>query len=208
MKLPILNIKGKETGKSADLSDDVFKTELNEHLLYLSVKQFLATKRQGTSKSKERAEIVGSTRKIKKQKGTGTARAGSVKSPIMRGGGRAFGPKPRDYWFKLNKKEKEAARKSALSLRAKEKQVKILEDFSFEEPKTKKMIEIFNNLELKGKKVLLLTGEVEPAVYKSARNLSKSRVLPASQASTYDVLNSNALVLTESGLKQLEQTFN
>jgi len=208
MKLPILNIKGKETGKSVDLSDDVFMTDSNEHLIYLSVKQFLATKRQGTSKSKERAEIVGSTRKIKKQKGTGTARAGSIKSPLMRGGGRAFGPRPRDYWFKLNKKEKEAARKGALSLRVKEKQVQILEDFTFEKPKTKKMIEIFNNLKLQGKKVLLLTGEADSVVYKSAKNLSKSKVLPASQVSTYDVLNSNALIFTESGLKQLEKTFN
>ncbi len=208
MKLPILNIDGKETGKSANLADDIFKIEPNEHLLYLSVKQFLAANRQGTHKAKERAEIVGSTKKIKRQKGTGTARAGSIKSPLFRGGGRTFGPRPRNYDFKLNRKEKQTARKSALSLRAKEKQVQVLEDFSFETPKTKKMIEILNNLNLQGKKVLMLTGEVDSTIYKSSRNLQKSKVLQADKASTYDLMNSNAIVFTESGLKQLEQTFN
>jgi len=208
MKLPIHNIDGKETGKSADLSDNVFKVEPNEHLLYLAVKQFLAAQRQGTAKSKERAEINGSTRKIKKQKGTGTARVGSVKSPLLRGGGRAFGPRPNDYSFKLNKKEKQAARKSAISIRAKENQITILEDFSLEVPKTKRMAEIFKNLKLQDKKVLLLTGDVNPEIFKSARNLASSKVLPAGLASTYDVMNSNALVLTESGLKKLEETFN
>ncbi len=207
MKLPILNIEGKETGKSANLSDAVFKVEPNEHLLYLSVKQFLASNRQGTAQSRERAEIHGSTKKLKRQKGTGTARAGSIKSPLFRGGGRVFGPRPRDYWFKMNRKEREAARKSALSLKAKEKQVKIIEDFNMEEPKTKKMVEILNKLELADKKVLLLTGGVVNSIYKSARNISSSKVLPADQASTYDFMNSNALVITESGLKQLEETF-
>lgn len=208
MKLPILNIDGKETGKSATLADDIFKVEPNEHLLYLSVKQFLAANRQGTHKAKERAEITGSTKKLKRQKGTGTARAGSIKSPVFRGGGRIFGPRPRNYDFKLNKKEKQAARKSALSLRAKEKQVQVVEDFQLEAPKTKRMVEIFNNLSLTGKKVLLLTGEGSVNIFKSARNLERSNVLPADQASTYDLMNSNAVVITESGLKQLEQTFN
>ncbi len=208
MKLPILNIDGKETGKSATLADDIFKVEPNEHLLYLSVKQFLAANRQGTHKAKERAEITGSTKKLKRQKGTGTARAGSIKSPVFRGGGRTFGPRPRNYDFKLNKKEKQAARKSALSLRAKEKQVQVVEDFQLEAPKTKRMVEIFNNLSLTGKKVLLLTGQDSVNIFKSARNLERSNVLPADQASTYDLMNSNAVVITESGLKQLEQTFN
>ncbi len=177
-------------------------------MLYLSVKQFLAANRQGTHKAKERAEITGSTKKLKRQKGTGTARAGSIKSPVFRGGGRIFGPRPRNYDFKLNKKEKQAARKSALSLRAKEKQVQVVEDFQLEAPKTKRMVEIFNNLSLTGKKVLLLTGEGSVNIFKSARNLERSNVLPADQASTYDLMNSNAVVITESGLKQLEQTFN
>jgi large subunit ribosomal protein L4 len=205
MKLPVLNIKGKETGKEVNLSDDIFKIAPNEHVVYLSVKQFLANQRQGTHKAKERADISGSTRKLKKQKGTGTARQGSIKSPLLRGGGRVFGPEPRDYGFKLNKKEKTLAKKSVLSQRLDEKNIHILEDFSIELPKTKTYMEMLVNLGVTDKKSLLVLDSSNKGIFKSANNLSKAEVATAGEVSVYNLLNSNKILITESGLKALEE---
>ena len=203
MKVAVIKNSGEDTGRKIDLSKDVFGVEPNDHAIYLDVKQFLASQRQGTHKSKERAEISGSTRKIKKQKGTGTARAGSIKSPIFRGGGRVFGPRPRDYEFKLNKKLKAVARKSALSYKAKEKNVVVLEDLSFDSPKTKEFVGLLNNLSLGDKKTLMVLNENNNNVYLSSRNIPNTKVVTADSLNTYDVLNAESLVLSESSVKTI-----
>ena len=208
MKVSVLDIKGKETGRKADLSDAVFGIEPNNHAVYLDVKQYLAHQRQGTHKSKERAEIAGSTRKIKKQKGTGTARAGSIKSPIFRGGGRIFGPRPKDYTQKLNKNLKRLARKSALSIKTKEKAVLVIEDFNFETPKTKDFVQILKSLGLENKKSLFVLGDSNNSVYLSSRNLERSEVVSSSELSTYKILNANSIVLLEGSLEGIELNLN
>ena len=204
MQVEVLNISGKKTGKKIDLSDSIFSAEPNDHCIYLDVKQFLANQRQGTHKSKERAEISRTTKKLKRQKGTGGARAGSMKSPLFIGGGRAFGPQPRDYSFKLNKKVKRLARISALTYKAKENAITVLEDFNFEAPKTKNYVDLLKNLSLNDKKTLLVLGEHNKNVYLSARNLESSKVVVASDLNTYDILNATTLVLSESSLKSIE----
>ncbi|TXN34792.1 50S ribosomal protein L4 [Flagellimonas hymeniacidonis] len=204
MKVAVLDIKGKETGRKVDLSDDVFAIEPNEHAIYLDVKQYLAHQRQGTHKAKERAEIVGSTRKIKKQKGTGTARAGSIKSPIFRGGGRIFGPRPKDYVQKLNKNVKRLARKSALTLKSKEKALVVVEDFNFEAPKTKDFKAFLASLGIENKKSLIVLGDSNNNVYLSSRNLERSEVVTSSELSTYKIVNAGNVVLTESALEGIE----
>ncbi|QLG46085.1 50S ribosomal protein L4 [Costertonia aggregata] len=208
MKVAVLDIKGKDTGRKVDLSDSVFAIEPNNHAIYLDVKQYLAHQRQGTHKSKERAEIAGSTRKIKKQKGTGTARAGSIKSPIFRGGGRIFGPRPKDYTQKLNKNVKRLARKSAFSLKSKEKSIFVLEDFTFETPKTKDFINVLKSLGLENKKSLFVLGDSNNSVYLSSRNLKQSEVIINSELSTYKILNANSIVLTEGALEEIESNLN
>ncbi|AKP51930.1 50S ribosomal protein L4 [Cyclobacterium amurskyense] len=204
MELAILKQTGEETGRKITLSEDIFSMEPNDHAIYLDVKQYLANRRQGTHKSKERAEISGSTRKIKKQKGTGSARAGSIKSPIFRGGGRVFGPKPRDYSFKLNKKLKQVARKSALSYKAKENGLVILEDLVFDAPKTKDYINLLSKLSLSDKKTLLVVGENNPNVYLSSRNVPKAKVRVFSELNTYELLDADSLVLCEGAVSKLE----
>ncbi len=204
MKVAVLDIKGKETGRKVDLSDDVFAIEPNEHAIYLDVKQYLAHQRQGTHKAKERAEIAGSTRKIKKQKGTGTARAGSIKSPVFRGGGRIFGPRPKDYTQKLNKNMKRLARRSALSLKSKEKSLVVVEDFSFEAPKTKDFVNFLSSLGIENKKSLIVLGDSNNNVYLSSRNLERSEVVTGSELNTYKIVNATSLVLTESALEGIE----
>ena len=204
MKIAVLDINGKDTGRKADLSKDVFAIEPNNHAVYLDVKQYLANQRQGTHKSKERAEISGSTRKIKKQKGTGTARAGSIKSGIFKGGGRMFGPRPRNYGFKLNKNVKRLARKSALTIKASEKSITVLEDFTFDSPKTKNFTAVLKALNLDSKKSLFVLGGSNNNVYLSSRNLKTSEVLIDSEISTYKILNANQVVLFESALKNIE----
>jgi len=201
MKVAVLDITGKNTGREVELSKDVFGIEPNDHAIYLDVKQYLANQRQGTHKSKERAEISGSTRKIKKQKGTGTARAGSIKSGVFRGGGRMFGPRPRDYSFKLNKNLKRLARKSALSIQANDNNLVVIEDFDFENPKTKNFIDVLKALELDTKKSLFVLGSENTNVYLSSRNLKKAKVVKASEINTYGVLNANKVVITESSLE-------
>lgn len=207
MKLAVLDIKGKETGREAELSDAIFAVEPNEHAVYLDVKQYMAHQRQGTHKSKERAEIAGSTRKIKKQKGTGTARAGSIKSPIFRGGGRIFGPRPKDYSQKLNKNVKRLARKSALSIKSKEKAITVVEDFNFDTPKTKDFVAVLRSLGLENKKSLFVLGESNNSVYLSSRNLKSSEVITSSEISTYKILRANNIVLLEGALEGLESNF-
>jgi len=205
MELEVYNISGQKTAKKAKLNDTIFGVEPNDHAIYLDVKQHMANKRQGTHKTKERGEVKGSTRKIKRQKGTGTARFGDIKNPIFRGGGRTFGPEPRDYFFKLNKKLKKVARKSALSYKAKEKSIIILEDFTFETPKTKSFIELISNLELNDKKVLLVLAGIDKNVFLSSRNLGKTKVVRASDINTYDILNANNLLIAESSLAEIEK---
>ncbi|MEW7292321.1 50S ribosomal protein L4 [Aquimarina sp. 2304DJ70-9] len=204
MKVAVIDINGKETGRKADLSDTVFGIEPNDHAVYLDVKQYLANQRQGTHKAKERAEIVGSTRKIKKQKGTGTARAGSIKSPIFKGGGRVFGPRPRNYSFKLNKNLKRLARKSALSIKANDKAITVVEDFTFDTIKTKNFTAILKSLGLENKKSLFVLSESNKNVYLSSRNLKGSEVVTASELSTYKILNANSVILLEGSLKGIE----
>lgn len=208
MEVKVLDIKGKATSNKVTLSDSIFAIEPSDHAIYLDVKQHLANKRQGTHKSKERAEIVGSTKKIKKQKGTGTARAGSIKSPIFRGGGRVFGPRPRNYSFKLNVKLKRLARKSALSMKAKNDGLIVLEDFNFEAPKTKDFKNILGNLKLDSDKVLLVLGSNNDNVYLSARNLQNTKVVTAESLSTYDVLNANKVLLSQSSVAVIEKILN
>jgi len=207
MELSVLNIAGEETGKKVQLEETIFGIEPNDHAIYLDVKQFLANNRQGTHKAKERAEIAGSTRKIKRQKGTGTARAGSIKSPLFRGGGRVFGPRPRNYRFKLNKKLKQLARKSALAYKAKASNVLILEDFNFEAPKTKEFAALRNNLKLENKKLLLVLNEANKNIYLSSRNLQRSKVVTLSELNTYDIVNAGAICFVESSLGTLNNMF-
>ena len=204
MKVAVLDITGKDTGRKVELSKEVFEITPNDHAVYLDVKQYLANQRQGTHKSKERAEITGSTRKIKKQKGTGTARAGSIKSGVFRGGGRMFGPRPRDYSFKLNKNLKRLARKSALSIQAKDNNVVVIEDLNFDSPKTKNFTNVLKALALDTKKSLFVLGDSNNNVYLSSRNLKKSKVLKSSELSTYGILNAGTLVLTEGSLEGIE----
>ena len=208
MELSVLNNKGKETGRKVKLNPLVFGIEPNNHAIYLDVKQHLANKRQGTHKSKERSEVVGSTRKIKKQKGTGTARAGSIKNPIFRGGGRIFGPVPRDYNQKVNKKVKRLARKSALSIKAKQKSILIIEDFQMDSPKTSLYNDLLNALGLRDKKSLLVLGEPNNNVYLSSRNLGHSKVITNSELSTYQITNASSLVLFESAVTEIENILN
>ena len=205
MELAVLNTAGKDTGKKVKLSDKVFGIEPNDHAIYLDVKQHLANKRQGTHKAKERAEITGSTKKIKRQKGTGTARAGSIKSPLFRGGGRTFGPRPRNYHFKLNKKVKQLARTSALAYKAKSEAIVIVEDFSFEAPKTKEYLDILNNLKISEKKSLLVLNEQNKSIYLSSRNLQGTKVVTVSELSTYDIMNCSSIVFNESSLTTLQK---
>ena len=208
MELSVLNNKGKETGRKVKLNPSVFGIDPNDHAIYLDVKQHLANKRQGTHKSKERAEIVGSTRKIKKQKGTGTARAGSIKSPIFRGGGRIFGPTPRDYNQKVNKKVKRLARKSALSIKAKEKSILIVEDFQMDAPKTSAYNKVLQALGLRDKKSLVVLGEPNNNVYLSSRNLGYSKVITNSELNTYQITNASSLVFLESAVSEIESILN
>ncbi len=204
MKVAVVDINGKDTGRKVDLSKEVFAIEPNNHAVYLDVKQYLANQRQGTHKAKERAEITGSTRKIKKQKGTGTARAGSIKSGVFKGGGRIFGPRPRNYSFKLNKNVKRLARKSALSIKASEKNIVVVEDFTFDTPKTKNFTAILKALELENKKSLFVLGASNKNVYLSSRNLQSSEVVNNSELSTYKILNANQVVLLESSLEAIQ----
>ena len=204
MKVSVLNIKGKGTGRTVELSKSIFEIKPNDHAVYLDVKRYLANKRQGTNKTKERAEIVGSTRKIKKQKGTGTARAGSIKNPLFRGGGTIFGPRVRSYSQKLNKNVKKLARKSALTLKIKSKAVTVVEDFDFELPKTKSFNDVINALGIKDKKSLFILGGVNKNVYLSARNLERSSVVTNSEISTYEIMNAQHIVFLESSIKQIE----
>ena len=201
MKVAVLDKNGKETGRSVELSDAVFAIEPNNHAVYLDVKQYLANQRQGTHKAKERAEITGSTRKIKKQKGTGTARAGSIKSGVFRGGGRMFGPRPRNYGFKLNKNVKRLARKTAFTLKAKEQNIIVLEDVQFDAPKTKEFKNVLSSLGLADKKSLFVLGESNKNVYLSSRNLKRSTVVTNSELSTYDLMNANSVVLFEGSVE-------
>lgn len=206
MELAVFNKTGKETGRKVELMDAIFSIEPNDHAIYLDVKQYLANKRQGTHKSKERNEISGSTRKLKKQKGTGGARAGSIKSPLFVGGGRVFGPQPRDYSFKLNKKVKQLARKSALTYKAKNNEILVLEDFSLEAPKTKDYQAVLANLQIDGKKSLVVLNEPNKNIYLSSRNLEGTRVVTASELTTYDILNSSSLVFFESSLDNIQKS--
>lgn len=201
MELAIYNIKGEDTGRKALLNDEVFAIDVNEHAIYLDVKQFLANQRQGTHKSKERSEVSGSTRKLHKQKGGGGSRIGDINSPVLVGGGRVFGPRPRDYRFKLNKKLKNLARKSALSQKAKDGQITIVEDFTFEAPKTKGFLAIEKGLNVADKRVLFVTAAADANVALSARNLPETRVMRAADLNTYAVMNNKAMVITESGLE-------
>jgi large subunit ribosomal protein L4 len=205
MEVNVLNVSGKETGAKVQLPESVFGIEPNDHAIYLDVKQFLANQRQGTHKSKQRNEIAGSTRKLYKQKGTGGARAGSIKSPLFNGGGRVFGPQPRDYSFKLNKKLKALARKSALSYKAKDSSIVIVEDFNFDNIKTKSYIQFTTDLNVSEVKTLLVLGAANENVYLSSRNLKKTKVIVADQLNTYDVLNAGKLILTTGALKTLEE---
>ncbi|TDQ14723.1 LSU ribosomal protein L4P [Algoriphagus boseongensis] len=204
MELAVINHKGQDTGRKVTLSDEIFAIEPNDNAIYLDVKQYLANQRQGTHKSKERNEVAGSTKKIKKQKGTGGARAGSLKAPNFRGGGRVFGPKPRDYSFKLNKKLKQLARKSALSYKVKDNSLVVLEDLSFEAPKTKNYIALLNGLSLSDKKTLLVLPEDNKNVFLSSRNLPKAKVVTVNDVNTYQLLNADHLVLCEGSVSKLE----
>lgn len=208
MEAKVLDFNGKDTGRKVQLSDSVFGIEPNNHAVYLDVKQYLANQRQGTHKAKERAEVAGSTRKIKKQKGTGTARAGSAKNPLFKGGGTVFGPRPRSYSFKLNKNLKRLARKSAFSIKAKEANIIVLEDFNFETPNTKNFINVLKALELDNKKSLFVLGDSNKNVYLSSRNLKASNVISSSELSTYAILNTNTLVLLEGSLEVIEENLS
>lgn len=204
MELAVYNISGKETGRKVSLNEAIFAIEPNDHAIYLDVKQYLANKRQGTHKSKERNEIAGSTRKIKRQKGTGTARFGSIKNPQFRGGGRIFGPQPRDYSFKLNKKLKQLARVSALTYKAKNNQIMVVEDFNFDAPKTKELSAIQKNLNLDNKKSLFIIKDRNINLYLSSRNLQNSKVLTLSELNTYEIMNATTLLFVESSLDVLQ----
>lgn len=205
MELTVHNLKGEDTGKKVTLSDDIFSIEEpNDHAIYLDVKQYLANQRQGTHKAKERAEIVGSTKKIKRQKGTGTARAGSIKSPIFRGGGRIFGPRPRSYSFKLNKKLKQLARRSALTYKLKEDAIKVVEDFTFETPKTKSYLSFLSALNINGNKSLYVTSELDKNAYLSGRNIKGAKVAVVEELNTYDILNADNLIISENSVEKIK----
>ena len=204
MEVSVLNINGQETGRKATLNEAIFAIEPNDHVLYLNVKQYLANQRQGTAKSKERSELSGSTRKLIRQKGSGGARRGDINSPVLVGGARVFGPKPRDYSFKLNKKVKVLARKSALSYKAKENAIIVVEDFTMDAPKTKDFINITKNLKVEGKKLLLVLPNIDKNVYLSARNLQRTNVMLASAINTYKILDADVLVITENSLKTID----
>lgn len=205
MDINVLDIKGQETGRKVTLNENIFGIEPNDHVLYLAVKQYLADQRQGTAKSKERSEHAGSTRKLGRQKGGGGARRGDINSPVLVGGGRVFGPRPRDYSFKLNKKVKVLARKSALAYKAQDNAIVVVEDFNLDAPKTKDFVNIAKNLKVDSKKVLLVLPEVEKNVYLSARNLQKAEVMTASQVNSYKVLNADVVVITENSLKVIDE---
>ncbi|NBC08310.1 MAG: 50S ribosomal protein L4 [Bacteroidetes bacterium] len=207
MKVDVLNIQGQTTGRDIELSDDIFGIEPNEHSVYLAVKQYLAHQRQGTHKTKERGEVKGSTKKIKRQKGTGTARFGDIKNPLFRGGGRIFGPRPRKYTVRLNKKEKQLARKSALSAKTAAEQLMVVEDFSFETPKTREFLNILNALQVADRKPLLVTGEQEKEVFLSSRNLPKVAVVTADELNTYQVMKAGVVLLSESAVDKITQAF-
>ncbi|MDO9613087.1 MAG: 50S ribosomal protein L4 [Bacteroidota bacterium] len=207
MEIKVINTAGQETGRTVTLDEQIFGIEPNDHAIYLDVKQILANKRQGTHSSKERADISGSTRKIKKQKGTGTARAGSIKSPVFRGGGRVFGPRPRSYDFKLNKKVKALARKSALTYKALEESILVVEDFSFETPKTREMVQISNNLKINDNKSLFVLAEENKNIYLSSRNLERISVTTASELNTYQILNAKKVIVLESSISKIEELF-
>lgn len=208
MEISVLNIKGEDTGRKVTLNESIFGIEPNDHVLYLDVKQFLANQRQGTAKSKERSEHAGSTRKLGRQKGGGGARRGDINSPVLVGGGRVFGPKPRDYRFKLNKKVKSLARKSALSYKAQENAIVVVEDFTFEAPKNKEFVNVAKNLKVDGRKMLMVLPEVNKNVYLSARNLQRTEIMTASALNTYKVLNADVLVVTENSLKAIDGILN
>jgi large subunit ribosomal protein L4 len=207
MELSVLNKEGKDTGRKITLNEGIFGVEPSDHAIYLDVKQYMANKRQGTHKSKERAEVAGSTRKIKKQKGTGTARAGSIKSPVFRGGGTVFGPRPKSYEFKLNKKVKQLARKSALTYKARENSIMVLEDFNLEAPKTKELVTLKNNLQIADKKSLFVLPAENNNIYLSSRNLQDVLVVIASELNTYQILNAKTIVLLEGSVKKIEEAF-
>ena len=207
MKLEIVNIEGTNTGKKIDLPKDIFGIEPNDHAIYLAVKQFLANQRQGTHKTKPRNEVAGSTRKLKKQKGTGTARAGDIKNPIFRGGGRIFGPEPRDYSFKLNKKVKNLAKKSALSYKAKDSNIVVIEDINFDEAKTKYMVNMLKNLGLENNKVLVIVPDSNSNLYLSTRNIPSAMVSKADKLNTYDIMNAQKIVLAEGSIKFIQESF-
>lgn len=207
MKLAVYKITGEESGRTVELRDEIYGVEPNDHAIYLDVKQYLANTRQGTHKSKERAEIAGSTRKIKRQKGTGTARAGSIKSPIFRGGGRVFGPRVRDYRFKLNKKVKQLARKSALTYKLKDEAIMVIEDFSFSDPKTKNLVELQEKLKINEKKVLFVFNQPNKNVYLSSRNLPGVKIVTTSELSTYDIINASKLAFIESSIEAVDENF-
>jgi len=204
MEVSVLNIKGQETGRKVTLSENIFGIEPNDHVIYLDVKQYLANQRQGTAKSKERSELSGSTRKLGRQKGGGGARRGDINSPVLVGGARVFGPKPRDYSFKLNKKVKQLARRSALSYKAQENAIVVVEDFNLDAPKTKEFVAIAKNLKVDGKKVLMVLPETNKNVYLSVRNLQRAEVIEAANVNTYKVLNADVLVVTENSLKTID----
>ncbi len=205
MKLKVLNKEGKETGRTVELNDGLIPSEPNDHAIYLDVKLYLASQRQGTHKSKERGEVKASTRKIKRQKGTGTARAGSIASPLFRGGGRVFGPRPRDYSFKVNKKVKRLARRSALAYKIKDNQLLVVEDFTFEQPKTKEMLRLENNLNVADKKALFVLPEPDHNVYLSTRNLPKTRVITVGELTTYHLMDAGAVVISEKAIETLKE---
>ena len=207
MKLAVHNITGKETSKKVDLSNDVFGVEPNDHAIYLDVKQYLAAKRSGTHKAKERSDVKGSRRKLRKQKGSGAARVGDIKNPLFRGGGRVFGPRPRSYDFKVNKKVKRLARKSALSYMDKDKNIIVLEDFSFDTPKTKSYTDILSNFDLLDNKTVLVLAESNKNIFLSSRNLKKAKVVLASELNTYTVMNANKLMVMESSINEIEKNF-
>ena len=204
MEVAVYNVSGAITDRKIKLDDAIFGIEPNDHAIYLDVKQFMANRRQGTHSSKEKSQLTGSTRKLKKQKGTGGARAGSIKSPLFKGGARVFGPHPRDYDFKLNKKLKKLARKSALSYKVKDDSIMVVEDFTFETPKTKNFTELLKNFKTEGKKMLLVTTSVDMNVLLSSRNLAKVKVIQASDLNTYEILDAGRLLLTESSVKEIE----
>ncbi|MDG2227097.1 MAG: 50S ribosomal protein L4 [Flavobacteriales bacterium] len=208
MELAVYNKSGKATSKKVSLSKEIYAIEPNDHAIYMDVKLYLANQRQGTHKAKERAEITGSTRKIKKQKGTGTARAGSIKNPLFKGGGRVFGPRPRNYSFSLNKKLRKLARKSALTYKANDKEITILEDLKFDQPKTKDFLSLMENLKMTDGKTLFVISDNDKNVYLSARNIQAARIMPANQLTTYDILKAQRLVIAEGAIEKIENLFN